>query len=104
MFVCGSMLIATVDVLPATRDYSRALCDGDAWLAGAAPAIPTVSLCPPGMTALSMAPPPDKIKRPTSAFFLAKAAEEGGAKKYVLLSCARALVRVCICVCVLTRA
>lgn len=84
-------------MLPPTRDYSRALCDGAAWLSGAAPAIPMQSLCPAGMTALSVAPPPDKVKKPTSAYFLAKAAEESGSKKCVLLSRALFFLFVCFC-------
>lgn len=68
------------DIFPDTRDFSKSLATADQWQdPNHKPAIPTVSVCPKGMTPLSKAPPPEKSKKPTSAYFLAKAAEEKGA-------------------------
>lgn len=67
------------DIFPDSRDYSKSLATAEQWQNSAyKPNIVTKSMCPANLTPLSTAPPPEKSKKPTSAYFLAKAAEEKG--------------------------
>ncbi len=64
------------DLFPATRSTTRWSSAATEWAAGATVEPVLESVMPAGMTALSVAPAVEKEKKPTSAYFLAKADEQ----------------------------